>query len=68
MVGGIQGRRQPVTQPSYHSRWVEDLAIKGDGGVGHGGPLAWGPPVDKFGLWHREGDLEPRGFLRDSLE
>ena len=26
VVRGVEGRRQPVAQPSHHVRWVEDLA------------------------------------------
>ena len=61
VVGGVQGRRQPIAQPSHHPRWVEDLVVEGDGRGGGGRPFTVGLPVDEFGLWDREGDVVLRG-------
>ena len=40
---------------------MEDLVIEGDRREGGGGPFATGPPVDEFGFWDRERDVEFRG-------
>ena len=58
IVGGVQGGRQPIAQPSYYPCGVEDLAVKGDGGAGGGGPFATGRPVDEFGFWDGEGAVQ----------
>ena len=68
MVGGVQGRRQPVAQPSYHPRRVKNLTVEGDGGESRGGPFTVGPPVDKFGFRDREGDVQHRGPPGDVQE
>ena len=62
VVEGVEGRRQPIAQTSHHARWVEDLVVEGDGRRGGGGPFTVGPPVDEFGFWDREGDVELRGL------
>ena len=47
---------------------MKDLVVEGDGGAGGGGPFTMGPPVDEFGLWDREGDVEFRGPLAYDAE
>ena len=60
VVGGVQGGRKPVAQPSHYTLWVEDLVVKGDGRESGGGPFAVGPPVDEFGFRDGEGEVEFR--------
>ena len=48
VVLGVERRGEPVAGLSNHSRGLEDEAVQSDGGVGEGGPLAGGPPVDEF--------------------
>ena len=61
VVGGVEGRRQPVAQPPHHASRAEHLVVEGDGCREGGGPLTAGPPVDEFGFWDREGDVELLG-------
>ena len=43
---------------------MEDLVVEGNGRESRGGPFAVGPPVDQFGFWDRERDVELRSFPR----
>ena len=70
VVGGVEGRRQPVAQPPHHARRVEHLVVEGDGRGGGGGPFTVGPPVDEFSFRDREGDVElsgPPGYVQEEV-
>ena len=72
VVLGVQCRGEPVAEPPDHPGRAEDEAIQRDGCLGGRGPLAGGPPMDEFGFWGRELNLQlvppPRQGTEEALE
>ena len=50
MVLGVERWGEPVAELSKHPCRSKNEAVQGNGSLGGEGPLAWGPPVDKFRL------------------
>ena len=57
VVLGVQCWGEPVAKPSNHPGGADDEAVQCDGCLGGRGPLAGGPPVDKFCFGGRKLDF-----------
>jgi len=55
MVGCVEGRGEPISQPSDCLGGPEEVVFQFDWGMRGRCPLAGGPPVDEFGFGDREG-------------
>jgi len=62
VVGRVEGRGEPISQPSDYLGGPEEVVFQFDRGTRGRCPLAGGPPVDEFGLGDREGQANVPAF------